>query len=434
MRTRVASLVVPALLTVTLDAATNGIVPQVGVDTAGTFFSRKSPTNGMGWEFSAFRRAVQELGVDFLVDHYFHLATGGTFKENQDRSLERLRVLGRYLDETGLVHGWNLERASYCPRQEYVPGVSLFEPSPGLRHFNMPPDMLRAYAAHPRRQFVVFDEIEHHQIFRNRFSPATERNQHSALADTRKLPLPEAYECLLESALNLRRTYHAHRVAIVAESVWPVLHHLFARAGWTLAPKLLKESYTPVPVAMGLGAAIEYRQRGANLWLTPDLWHHGHYPGHGVEALRSAMLLCHWMGVERFYVENLDFVHAEGSVKVDGNSGRFDYARLEPLRRHPDAVGQVGSLVTYHNAEEFELTPYGEVFRWYAREYRPAHPVPYAWHEARCDVAIVRFPDSCWGQRSDAGWPDTLLGSDVARSTPETEAWVSILTLPPLKR
>ena len=42
------------------------------------------------------------------------------------------------------------------------------------------------------------------------------------------------------------------------ESVLPDLQHLFARAGLVQMPKLLKETITPVTLAMAMGSAKQY--------------------------------------------------------------------------------------------------------------------------------------------------------------------------------
>jgi len=131
------------------------------------------------------------------------------------------------------------------------------------------------------------------------------------------------------------------------------------------------------------------------------------YPGHSTEELRSALLAGHWVGASRVYVENLD------------------YDNINKKEHHHDAHDMKGSLVFFEGPKKYRLTPYGEVFKWYTKNYRTQNPVPYTWRDARCKVAIVRFPDSCWGARG--GWfRDRLLGSKIESSTPATEAWFSI--------
>ena len=73
----------------------------------------------------------------------------------------------------------------------------------------------------------------------------------------------------------------------------------------------------------------------------------------------------------------------------------------------------------------FVPSEYGEVYRAFAREYVPAHPRPYDWRDARPEVAVVRFPDSCWGQR-DSWLPDALYGAANLKTTAETAAWFGL--------
>jgi hypothetical protein len=44
------------------------------------------------------------------------------------------------------------------------------------------------------------------------------------------------------------------------------------------------------------------------------------------------------------------------------------------------------------------------------------------------EIVIVRFPDTCWGQRY-SGWPDHLYGADNLHSDATTEAWFKIWDL-----
>ncbi|MDR0353778.1 MAG: hypothetical protein LBI02_10705, partial [Opitutaceae bacterium] len=401
---------------------TDGHLPAVGVDTAGTFFLRNKTYSGEGWRFPAWRDAIAELGAEFLMDHYFEVATGGTLRENEAATRARIKALGDYLGQSGLDYVFNLETANWTPRKDYIPGQNMFEPHPGSHYYQVPEPVLEALAKMPGMKAVCFDEIEHVQISSGLKSRPSE---YPALADTRRMTLPEANAALVARLMQIREYYKKHGVAPVAENVWPVMQHLFARAGWTVSPKIMKESWTPVPVAMALGAGIEYENAGADVWMNPDLWFCGHYPGHSVDETRSALVFSHWLGVSRVYLENMDYVNARGGAHQPDAAKNFDYTKIIQGRHHPDAAGSPASLVRFANDREFSLTAYGRAFRDYARDYRPANPVPYTWRDARCRVAIVRFEDSCWGQR-DSTFGDTLLGSEIEKSTPETEAWFGI--------
>ncbi len=401
--------------------------PMFGIDTAGVFLLRNASTADVGWAFAGFRDALEEIGVDFFVDHYLEMKVGGPLEDNRRETLRRFDKLADFQDSSGIEHIWNLERANWIPREEFEPGVNLFEPRPGIHRFHMPMDIKRAYGAHPKRNFVVFDELEHMQMNNNAFKRPRASGDKPAIADTTDMDLPSAYGAILEELGIMREAHGEAGLTPVVETVWPAMHHIFARAGWVLAPKVLKEGWTPVPVALAMGAAIQYHEAtGTKLWITPDLWFCGQYPGHSIDALRSALIFSHWMGVPRVYVENFDHVNVRGVIHQPNKAMGFDYASAEQGPHHPDAAGVYGSLVRYPDPDTFELTGYGEVVRWYSREYRKGHPVPYSWQDAECDIAIVRFPDSVWGQRNSRFFEDSPLGSRAVQSEPEMEAWFDI--------
>jgi hypothetical protein len=403
-----------------------GHIPLIGVDTAGTYLARNPEFGGKGWEFPAFRDALNELGVDFLNDHYLAIHTYGTHEENYANTVEDIRALANFLQSEGMDYIWNLEAANWRVSDEYVPGENLYEPEAGLHYLKVPKDLMAQLQAVPEITGVCYDEIEHMQLNNNRFIKKGATGDIPAFADTVALKLPEAYALWVEKLQALKAHYDAYGKVTVAENVWPVTQHIFARAGWTVSPKIMKESWTPVPLAMGLGAAVQYEQNGCDFWLNPDLWFCGHYPGHSTEELRSSLLLGHWSGASRVYVENLDYVNVIGAIHDPKAAKNFDYSTAEQGKHHRDAHDTLGSLVFFDSAEKYTLTPYGETLKWYTQNYKDQHPVPYTWRDARCKVAIVRFPDSSWGQSNMGFFNDHLLGSKIEHSTPATEAWFSI--------
>lgn len=387
-----------------------GHVPDIGVDTAGVYLFRNKEYNAMGWEVPAFSSALDELGVEFLMDHYLRIHGSGSHTENFKNTATDIQTLAVWLKATGREYIWNVEDPNFVETLEYIPGQNLYEPEPGQHYFKAPEELLRELQKSPGILGLCYDEMEHMLLSNSRFM----KNDASgpvgdvpAWADTSELKLSDAYDLAIEKLIELKAYNNRFDQMCMVETVWPVMHHLFARAGWSLAPKLMKEGWTPVPLAMALGAAVEYEQTGCDFWVTPDLWSNMGYPGHSTEELRSALLAAHWVGASRIYVENLDWDNPEKD------------------KHHRDAHGMKGSLVFFEGPESYRVTPYGEVFKWYSRDYRTQHPVPYTWRDVRCKVAIVRFPDSCWGARS-SWFRDRLLGSKIEQSTPETEAWFSI--------
>jgi len=400
-------------------------IPKIGVDTAGTYFSRDKEYNGVGWEFPAFAKALDELGVGFLMDHYLEIHTNGTHEENFEKTAEDIRVLAAWLKQHGKEYIWNLEEGNWRVSDEYVPGRNLYEPEPGLHYLKVPEELLAELQKIPEILGVCYDEFEHMQLNNNRFIKTGATGDIPAFADTTALTLPEAYPLLVKNLETLKAYYDASGKLTMVENVWPVMQHIFARAGWTISPKILKESWTPVPLAMGLGAAVQYKQTGCEFWVNPDLWFCGHYPGHSTEELRSSLLAGHWTGADRLYVENLDYVNIQNPKHDPVAAKNFDYSNVLQGKHHRDAHNTWGSLVYFTGADSYQLTPYGEMLKWYTHEYKDSHPVPYTWRDARCKVAIIRFPDSCWGQKGTF-FRDHLLGSKIEHSTPVTEAWFLI--------
>jgi len=407
------------------DPADGKQIPRSGVDTAGTWFSRKSGFGKEGWEYPAFRRVLGEIGVDSLVDHYLDVPTGGTAEQNQREMNARIDGLSAFLARTDIDFWWNLETGNWQSRLEFTPGENLLDYKNGAHFLMLPPEILASLRASPRVRGVVYDELEHMILNRNFTIRSDQKADIAAVVETTGLTMPQAYDALVGELSTIGQNYRVNHLGVAVEMVWPVMAHIFARSGWTLSPKLLKESWTPVPVAMALGACIEYEKQGANFWLTPDLWFCGHYPGHSVEELRSALAASHWLGAENIYVENLDYVHLAKAVHNQEKAKKIGIEGRPQGRHHPDADGVLGSLVSFQSADTYSLTAYGEVFKEYATVYRWKNPRPYTWRDARCRVAIVRFPDSCWGQ-DNSTMRDNLLGSKALHSSPETRAWFQI--------
>jgi len=262
-----------------------------------------------------------------------------------------------------------------------------------------PPDeCVRAAVESGKSRFrgVLFNELEHCRLMWN-YSPVP-------LADSGKFEtLDQAYVETLDAYKALRTRFAGIGSPVTATHVWPVMHHLAGEAGFTVCPKICKESYSSVSLAIGMGAAKQY---GTGLWADCDLWFWGLIPGHGPEELKSNLLQAYWLGVDLLYVEG-----AGHNLKPAGRQGT-------PF-----------SLVNQVSNETFQLTQHGETLRWFCREYLPAHPRTWTFRDVRPSIAIVRFEDTCHGQRFTADFEDRLYGSPHLRSTPDTEAWLALWNL-----
>jgi len=177
---------------------------------------------------------------------------------------------------------------------------------------------------------VVFDELEHARLINNYAS--------EPLADFARFEsLPQAYEETLAGLERLSAKFAGADAPVVATHIFPVLLHPAARAGFHVCPKICKELYSPVSLAIGMGAAKQYDRE---LWADCDLWFWDLLPGHSPEELRSNLLLAYWLGADRVYVEGAGF-------------------NLKPVGKQ----GIPFSLLTLIDQETYQLTPHGEALR-----------------------------------------------------------------------
>lgn len=258
--------------------------------------------------------------------------------------------------------------------------------------FEPPEDIVAQAVGDGRFQGVVFDELEHVAVINH-------YGLEGMVDSARFTELEAAYETTLGAYTDLVRRYEAVGSPVTATHVFPVLVHLAARSGAIPCPKICKETYSPISLAIGLGAAKQY---GRPLWVDCDLWFWDLVPGHDAEEFRSNLLLAYWMGADRVYVEGAGF-------------------NLHPSGR----AGIPFSLMSEIHGDTHQLTPHGEVLRWFAKQYLPTHPRPYTFRDITPQVAIVRFEDTCWGQRY-SGWEDKLYGSPSLVSNADTEAWLGL--------
>ncbi len=362
-----------------------------GIDNAGGFI----PQSGLeDWHHEPLFQALNDLGAKLVVYHFFPVSHMG--EKNPELTRERLEAIDQGMRAHGLQYMLNVEMPNFVSRVEVTPGVNEFEHSGGIHRWDLRMDWLNPLlpplaAEPPAFQGIVYDECEHMLLSNNKYSgfPQDEFDQ-PFLVNTHGMPLEEAYEKLVSECRRLRTEHYAGRVRLQTEQVWPDLFHLFARAGWDIAPKLLKESLSSVVLSVALGAAVQY-QETTTFSASPDLWNRGLYPGHSPEALHSALMMGYWLGAERLYVENLD------------------YHGKEP--RHPEA-SPMGSLLAWSGTEPlsstYTLTAHGQVVAEFFKNYVPAHPRFINWREYDPKVAIIRMPDGGWGQFSEGSGHDEV--------------------------
>lgn len=333
-------------------------------------------------------KLFEELGFNLWVMHFMPC---GTDTSNY------IRRINGWCAENNIDWIANLEAANWIASYKDGLGREWYQQPDGRHFFRFPDDVLEELAASKKLLGLMFDEAEHMQ---NTCNPEFAERVgipglgHPFMYDPKGDTLEQAADKFYLAVKAEGQRYRDMGLRLFTEHVFPVLFHPFAKAGYTAAPKILKESFSPVAIACAMGAAIQYN---TELWITPDLWGMNGYPSHSPEAYRSALLLAYHLGADCIYTENLAYDHE--------NKG-------------------YGSLVHFTD-DGYTVTPHGEMTKWFIHDYVPAHPRSYTFRELKPRVAIIRQPDACWGQ--DISWlPDTLFGHPDWHSTPTTKAWFSI--------
>jgi hypothetical protein len=321
----------------------------------------------------AVAKAMQAIGIDY-VNYFVKPSKATPEREAEKANVEMLRF----------VDALELDFALSC----YVvdPPIQCVE---------------EARRRDARFQGIVFDELAHCRLL----------NHHRGVEKLAQLAdvssIEAAYEKSLLGYRALHDKYGRLDVDVTATHVWPVLLHIAARAGFTPCPKICKEFYSSVSYAIGMGAALQYDRE---LCVDVDMWYYDLVPGHPAEEVESNLKLAYWLGADRVYLEGCGF-------------------NLLP-------IGQQGipfSLLTLATPNRYQLTEHGEMLRRFIREYIPNHPRTWTFRDVRPEVAIVRFPDSCYGQRyvsdGQTQWHQGLFGAANLSSNEDTEAWFGLWNL-----
>lgn len=336
-------------------------------------------TNGIDLQYEdspALMFALRDLGINF-VD--VHVGPGQIDSGQYDELLA-------FCKATGLRFAVNNESSNWGPSALDPQGRDRFAAEGGCHRWDLEGEVLERAAATGLFEGVVYDEGEHMQLCRNAYSDRTKVGPRAPyLVETTGMTLPEAYEAFLQAARKVREYNQQHGSRMMVESVFPALWHPLARAGVRLVPKLLKEDVHPVVLAMALGAAKQY---DAELWFSPDFWCHGRFPGHPVPEYRAALRMAHAAGVDHVYTE-----YVTGLIRRRGAT--------------------------------YDLSDYGLALREFIHEYLPARQRDYTYRDYEPEVAIVRFPDSDWGQASCYYW-DMLYGAENLPPTEETGEWLRV--------
>ena len=327
--------------------------------------------------------AFEQIGFDFLVHHI-----------SGDMTSEEFRRAEQWAAEC---------KHSYFVNQENSGAAGIRCTSPLYKKpggfFNPSQETVAEFSASPRFLGVIYDEAEHwstngtavtaggtdflphfHDAEGETLEQAYEGNVHNI-----RTLMQESYPGLADNARKLGKY-----PIVGTENVFPIMQHLFAGAGMVQMFKLLKETMTPVTVAMAMGAAKQY---GVRYWTSVDLWGTTGYPAHSPEELRSALLFSYWTGAENTYIENLAYL---------------------------------GSLYSVEDGEA-KLSAYGQVARSFIKEYLPTHTRGIRFDDFAPEIIIVRFEDTSWGQLERKHWcRPWLYGASNLKRDEQTDYWFKI--------
>ena len=379
----------------------------LGINMAGDWHAMK--TGKDFYEYESWYRAMKDMGAQFVDYNYMWSDYIKPIKDNEQQAEERLKRFDRLMSEHGMKYVMNNELSNWKPKLEFTPGVNIFDHPDGTHRWDfsmkwmdliLPPTR----PGPPAFIGINYDEADHMILYNNGFSDTGTTYSMPYLVNTTGMNMDEAFDKLTAKLRDIRVNHYQNRMPLFAEFGFPDMFPIFARAGWTVAPKMLKENVGSTSLCAALGAAIEYADEGVDLYVLNDLWNMPAFPGHSPEGLRSGLLMSYWLGASRIYVENMDY----GDCPV----------------RHPKASPK-GSLVNWLDADHYELTNHGRVVQDFFKKYIPAHPRTVRWQDYQPRVAIVRLPDGAWGQKG-TWYRDQLLGNNKHPMDEISAEWLHV--------
>lgn len=111
---------------------------------------------------------------------------------------------------------------------------------------------------------------------------------------------------------NVSKIKNKYNTRMICENVFPTLYHTFAKGGFDLCPKLLKEEYQSIQLATAMGACKQYNR---DLFLCIDLWGFDvgnwftrlwGFPAHSPNEFKNILKLAHYICPHSLFVENID--------------------------------------------------------------------------------------------------------------------------------
>lgn len=356
-----------------------------------------------------FLKATRALGADFIVGQFSPKNYNPAIKKNNSAWLwegtrENFKDLSLACRKYNMSFFVNQEVTNYTKEGDILDekGNDILAHHGNTHRWDITGELLKDAAANKEFRGVLYDEAEHGQMRREANTNGGDDSHaskgiHPYFAATDGMSLEEAHQAVYRSAKAVAENYRKMGVVPMTEAVFTAMQLIFARAGFDIGIKLMKESLDPIYGAIGIGAAKQY---GREFCAAPDLWGFtwgkpDTFPGHPPEELKASLLYAYWIGSTRIFVENIRGLTEKKTV---------------------------------NGISRYEPTEYGKVYQWFVKEYVPSHPRSYTFRDIKPDIAILRFDDSDWGQKNSR-FSDNLFGAANLHTSPETSAWFKIWNL-----
>lgn len=294
------------------------------------FFSAQDPTPSV----ESYVKMLKRLGVDFYMHHAIPC------EEETEKMIDVL---------TEAQIPFILGNEFYSINRVYAPGTGRGELSA---------ELVQKAQKSPYFKGLLYDETEHMQLHSSQYGKSgcyQWADPHGKTADRVEQEIGDEIRSVSK---------RFHDAPMYSEHVFPVMFHTFSRAGIRPCPKLLKEEFQPLQLAVAMGAAKQY---GRELGICIDLWGMdvGHWfmrlwglPAHSPEEFKSGLRLAYYMSPSMMFVENMD------ALLRNTENGFVD-------------------------------TEFGEIFLEFIHDFVPKHPLDYSHLDVECDIAVIHADDAC---------------------------------------
>lgn len=329
----------------------------------------------------AYTAILKELGTQFYVHHMFPDESG----------------------QSDMLRDFVQSGIEVCLGNEYGNINGPF--TPGTNRYDVPDAAILEACRSGKLMGLLYDEPEHLQINVGQYR---KDGWFPHWADTEGLTAAQSEERVAAAVTgqvnhvrDLLRSegYDADAVPLVSEHVFPVMFHTKARAGMTLCPKIMKESFQSLQLSTALGAAKQYRR---SMWICADLWgpdigtwftRTSGFPGHSPAEYESALRMGYYMAPSHLFTENVD------------------------------------ALLAY-DGSRFIKTEFGDVWEQFVKDFVPNHPLTWRHSDAAADIAVIHADDSNYGQNARLFGNRNSLSSEATQSIFEVWHLLSHGTIP----